>query len=374
MGCSLTLSLLVLAGCAGRGGGDGETDAEVDAGGDLDAGNELQDQGPTNIGVWCDPRDSDAEGNNPACTGDTTCFSASPPFDDPQENGICAVVGCDVDIWGDQATSNSCGERYSDSVCIDVDGPFGDQAEPYDREDYPDGQNANRMDNICVIMCTPSATSNSCDPHFACSADSTRFNFANPVCLGLACHTGYDCPVSITGNDACASDADCTLIMSGSFCDLRRDTDGDGTLDSGACALPGSCNVTTGACAVHFMGDPDASIGDPCQADVDCPVGGTCVVEELGTDELDRAYRAPRNGYCTLLGCRFPDATGVTCPAGSACGGWFFAGGCMDLCDPTDAAGCRDDLDQDPTTANGIPCDVAGGVVTDCDWYGDFEC
>ena len=55
------------------------------------------------------------------------------------------------------------------------------------------------------------------------------------------------------------------------------------------------------------------------------------------------------------------------------CGTWLppLAAAWTDACDAADPTGCRGDGD---VTGDGTPCNVAVGVVTDCDWYGDYEC
>jgi len=339
-----------------------------------------------NIGVWCDPADGSGDGEvNPACQNDARCvpMPCSDETDATAGNGMCVVYGCNVDISGTLAINEeSCHVAYgTDYVCVDLDGSFADDGEPYNPPGQPDGQNANVDDNVCVQTCVPDDASNPCEPEFACRPDSTRYNFADAVCFGLACGTGSRacpeqfCPVTVSADDACTTDAACNT-GAGEFCVLRRDTDDDGQLDIGACAVTGVCDAETGNCGQHCLGDAAAAVGDPCEADVDCSqCGGTCVVERDSIDDFGIVHRAPRNGYCTMMGCRFASATGVTCPAGSACDHFFFAGGCMDLCDPNDPTGCREDLDADGDPAgNGVPCDVANGVVTGCDWYGDYDC
>lgn len=193
------------------------------------------------------------------------------------------------------------------------------------------------------------------------------------MCFDLACQIDADCPVSTTDDTTCTTDVDCAGATD--FCDLRRDTDADGTLDTGACAEAGDCNTLNGLCAVHTLGNPSARIGDPCQADVDCTDGGTCVNQAPFIDSNGVVHQVPRNGYCTILGCMRAAATGHTCPTGSACYTVCFGGACMDNCDPADVTGCRDDLAADGNpTGNGTPCDPGAGITTNCDWYGDYEC
>jgi len=307
-----------------------------------------------NIGVWCDPADGSGEDEiNPACDNDARCLELA-----DGTNGICAVFGCREDVFSTGTNEDSCFLDYGiDYVCIDLQGNV----------------DTNLADNVCVEKCTPSDTSNPCQSPFACTPFSVRFNFSDAVCIDLACTTGSDCPVTITDNMTCVSDFDCPGATD--FCELSVDTDGDGVFDIGACALPGVCDPDNGLCAPHSLGSASARIGDPCQADTDCTDGGTCVNQGVYVDLYFIWHQVPRNGYCTMFGCKFAGATGFDCPAGSACHNVFFAGGCMDLCDQEDPTGCRDDLDADgDPTGNGTPCDVAGGITTNCDWYADYDC
>ena len=108
-------------------GGEGEAEAEAEAEGEPDGGVE-PDMGidvPPNIGEWCDPRDSDSDGNNAACLGDAQCLE----MDTPPENGMCVVFGCNVDLGGTAGINEEdCRINYgSDFICVDLDG-VGDTA------------------------------------------------------------------------------------------------------------------------------------------------------------------------------------------------------------------------------------------------------
>lgn len=306
-----------------------------------------------NIGVPCDPADGNGEDElNPACEGDARCFDTN------GTDGICAVFGCREDNAATGTNEDSCRLDYgNDFLCVDIQG----------------NEDTNLADNICVQKCTPNDTANSCESPFACTPISRRFNFSDTVCIDLGCQVDADCPVSITNDVTCMSDADCPGGTD--YCVLANDTNDDGMLDIGACSEAGTCNTANGLCAPHSLGSPTGRVGDPCQADTDCPDGGTCVNEGPYTDVNGVIFRSPRNGYCTIFGCKYEDATGATCPAGTGCYTTFFAGGCMDLCDQENATACRDDLDEDADpTGNGTPCNVGMGITTNCDWYGDYEC
>jgi hypothetical protein len=274
--------------------------------------------GPVKLGEpgsWCDPALSSGDGTNPACLPIERCVVR----DDPPQNGLCAVVGCTVDLPTASINEDSCrGPLGNNYVCVDLDGA-NDDAEPYNSS-HPQGQNTDLSDNLCVRKCTPRADGNDCEPQFACRPDSTRYDLLHAVCLDLACQ-------------------------------------------SGTCPAGSTCNTTNGLCSPSSVGDPSARIGDPCLADAECPPGGACLVEEAITDASGTRL-APRNGYCTILGCRFADTLpDFACPAGSACDNFFYAGGCVRNCDPLDATTCRNDA-----------CDPGSGLANGCDWLGDFEC
>jgi len=341
-----------------------ETSLEICDGSDNDCDGDIDEDGAcfSNIGHWCDPAAGSGQDElNPSCHNDTRCLDL-----DDDTNGICVVFGCGKDNLATGTNEDTCDILYgNDFVCVDFQGARDD---------------TNPDDNICVEKCTPDDTSNPCESPFACTPASTRLGGIDAVCFDLACTAGTDCPVSVTNNATCTvatQSTDCP--GAGQFCVLSNDTDVDGDFDIGACSVAGSCNTANGLCAPHSMGTATARIGDPCQADTDCPDGGACIGEVSFQDNNGVLYRSPRNGYCTMHSCRWPDTlTGFACPGGSACYNYAFStgtgGSCFDSCDPEDATGCRDDLDANGATTNGTPCDVAMGITTNCDWYGDYEC
>jgi hypothetical protein len=313
-----------------------------------------------NIGAWCDPAQSDGARANPACLGGTTCLVVRAPTD-----GMCVIFGCSVDLPTEPAVEDSCGPTFGvDYVCIDLDGEFGDLAEIYDPPAYPDGQNANLADNVCLPTCTPRSASNDCAAEFACAPDSTRLHFDGAVCYFPACLGGADCAVTVAPPGSCLVDPDCDTA-SGEFCTGVQDLDGDGTLEVRACARGGDCNPQNGLCDPHALGSPSSAIGEPCASDADCPDGGTCVLEAPVLDTFGAVVtRAPRNGYCTKLGCRFAATLpSAACPAGSECNHNYYAGGCQPACDVGDPWGCRNH-----------DCDPGSGLTARCDWFGDLDC
>jgi len=354
-------AVLLAAACGGRSGFESTRTDEQGApdASNRDSGAEMEgidgggDSGPAPgaEGSWCDPALSGEDGQNPGCAEGAICAEID------ERSGICLTPGCSVDLIATTTNEDSCGSGYA---CIDLDGLFDD--EEYDRESQPDGQNLDRDDNVCVRKCTPHEDSNECDDGLACAPDTTRYHFAQPVCFAPACESGRDCPVTVSASGTCARDGDCG---EGQFCSSFIDTDGDGVLDRGACAVPGVCNAASGLCDPHTLGGDSAMVGDPCQSDMDCQMGGTCLLAPgRGGWGLDAVPGIPRNGYCTLLGCRFSDTLpGRHCPTGSSCSQFYWAGGCQRRCSAMDPTGCR-----------GNDCDPAAGVTRGCDWYGDYDC
>jgi len=339
----------------------GAIDVSVDVPADIPADVPVDAPAPAaNIGAWCDPAESDGALNNPACVGGTRCLVVR----DPGE-GMCVIFGCSVDLPTAAIDEESCHVAYGTAyVCVDLDGAFGDALEPYDPPAFADGQNANLQDNVCLRRCTPSDSGNDCEPEFACSPDSTRFNFDDAVCYFPACGSGVDCPVTVSPSGSCMLDTDCDT-GAGQFCTSVQDLDGDGTLEMRACALPGDCNAGNGLCDPHTLGSPGSAIGAPCAFDAGCPDGGACVLEGPAYDALGNIVaRVPHNGYCTRLGCRFA-ATLVTaaCPPGAECNHNYYAGGCQPACDVGDPWGCRNN-----------DCDPLSGLTVGCDWFSDLDC
>jgi len=313
-----------------------------------------------NIGAWCDPALSDGALDNPACVGGTRCLIVRDPTD-----GLCTIFGCSVDLPTAGVDEESCSTTYGAAyVCVDLDGSVSDPLEPYDPPTFPDGQNADLVDNVCLERCTPREDGNDCHPAFACAPDSTRLHFGGGVCYFVACADGTDCPVTTSAPGTCAVDGDCDT-GAGEFCTGVQDLDGDGALEVRACAERGTCNPDNGLCDPHALGAPAATIGDPCAFDTECPDGSTCVLEAPVYDtEGSIVALVPRNGYCTKLGCRFDSTlTSATCPIGHECNQNYFAGGCQPSCDVNDPWGCRNN-----------DCDPGSGLTSGCDWFGDLDC
>ena len=351
------LLVTVAAGCGGGPSGPGLDNADDANGPPPDAAPPDADPLP-NVGAWCNHTESDGFGNNPACVEGAQCLEIRPPTD-----GMCVLRGCRIDVWQTDAEEENCGVLVAEGyTCIDLDTIFGFDNEVYSPPGRLEGQNEDLTDNFCVPTCTPRSDGNDCDAEFACRPNSTQWNFVDAICFNMACLDGSDCPITVTDQDTCVTDLDCDT-SAGQFCviDPTHDTD----LDRGACAVPGVCNGVTGLCERHALGDPAAALGDPCLADTDCPIGGTCVAERDVKDQWGYVVgRTPPNGYCTVLGCRFGDTLpDSACPVGTACSNHFLAGGCVQNCGVGDPQGCRNNA-----------CDPGSGLTAGCDWLGDYEC
>jgi hypothetical protein len=301
-----TIALLLIPiplACDGTAGAPPDVAADTPVDGPRDDVGPADSPIPPNIGVWCDPSESDSGGANPACVGGAGCLV----FDDPPQNGMCVIAPCRTDDLATAVDEDDCRRAHGpEFVCVDLDAT----------------SDTSLLDNACVPVCTPRADGNDCEPEFACDPASTRFNFVDAVCLTLACPNPRSCP--------------------------------DGF----------ECRELSGLCVRSATGNPSAAIGDPCATDDDRPLAANCLEENRFEATDGEVLRFPRNGTCTILGCRFAETLpDFACPAGTACYTAFFAGACMRTCDTADPAGCR-----------GRGCDPAGAVIDGCDWLGDYEC
>lgn len=225
---------------------------------------------------------------------------------------------------------------------------------------------------FCLRRCKPRLGANDCAAPLACVPGSARFSPQADVavCLLTGCQSGADCPVITatacdTQTTPCPSGQTCLPFLSG------------GT--AGSCALPGVCDVPSGLCGVHNLGNASAQIGAPCQSDLDCAGSMRCerafdakVHQKAGgllcsgDDECCSGICSgglcaagpclmhSRNGYCTKSGCAFASTlTKAACGVGAACSLLYYGGTCLETCDLTSASSCR-------------------GVAADL--YGDYEC
>ncbi len=182
----------------------------------------------------------------------------------------------------------------------------------------------------CLQTCTVSATKNPCDASsgLTCHPTSTRWTSGTKnVCFYPACKTNKNCPVFIS-EKSCSSDADCTKIKSGSFCESS----------SSKCAMPGNC-LKSGLCGKHTHGKATAKVGDPCKSDGDCPGNGSCLTPSTSTSSIGESNP---NGYCTVPYCKYSSVlTDYACPTGSTCHQLYYGGLCFKTCTLADAKSCR---------------------------------
>ena len=205
-----------------------------------------------------------------------------------------------------------------------------------DEDDCPKGFKCAEFDfgsskpTYCLQKCTVAKDTNSCEKTsgLTCHPTSTRWTSGSTnVCFYPACKTNKNCPVFI-GDATCASDADCTKIKAGAFCESS----------SSKCAMPGNC-LNSGICGKHTHGKATAKVGDPCKSDTDCPGNGSCLTESTSSSYIGVNNV---NGYCTVPYCKYskvlPD---YACPTGSTCHQLYYGGLCFKTCTLTDAKTCR---------------------------------
>ncbi len=229
---------------------------------------------------------------------------------------------------------------------------------------YSNGQ----QQNICLRTCQPKLGASDCGAPLACEPSSGwQFGlYSKAVCAFSGCKGNADCPV-LTATVCSVVAANCATGTCLSFAGG----------DEGRCALPGSCDLTSGLCAPHSLGNAAAKVGDPCKADTDCAGNMICQLEfdkakyqkkggvacSSGDECCSGACNntctaAPcpllyRNGYCTVPGCAHASLTAYACPAGSACNRLYAGGQCQRTCKLDTASDCR-------------------GVTGD--YLGDYEC
>ena len=205
-----------------------------------------------------------------------------------------------------------------------------------DEDDCPKGFKCAEFDfgsskpTYCLQSCTVAKSTNPCPKTsgLTCHPTSTRWTGGSGnVCFYPACKTNKDCPVFIS-DKTCTSDADCTKIKSGSFCESS----------SSKCAMDGNCG-TNGICGVHKQGKATAKVGDPCKSDADCPNNGSCLSESTSSTSIGVSNP---NGYCTVPYCKYSATlTDYACPTGSTCHQLYYGGLCFKTCTLTDAKTCR---------------------------------
>lgn len=208
----------------------------------------------------------------------------------------------------------------------------------------PENDSAGFGQNYCFETCQPTLGSNPCKAPLACLAESAgyaAYSFASTaVCALPGCSSDAECPVT--------TDAACNALT-GDGCAVGETCHAVEGTTSGRCAKPGSCDVASGQCLPHGLGNPAGAVGDPCQSDLDCGQAMRCQLESNVAGAV-----VARNGYCMISGCVFSSTLPhKACPSGAACSRLFSGGLCQKSCTVGDAQSCR-----------GNASDV----------YGDYEC
>jgi hypothetical protein len=214
---------------------------------------------------------------------------------------------------------------------------------------------------FCFRRCKPKLGANDCAQGVACDPRSGEVieQRDTAVCLLHGCQSNADCPVrtatpcKVDGSVTCPAGMGCYPLQA------------DGV--EGRCAKAGVCEKSSGLCAPRLSDfAPNAQVGDPCAADLDCGKTMRCELEEDRPSLLRKAGQtcvldreccggscvgntcAPgpcavhaRNGYCTVVGCAFSSLLAYQCPAGSACNRYFYGGLCQKNCSLNNAKSCR---------------------------------
>ena len=218
----------------------------------------------------------------------------------------------------------------------------------------------NKKVSFCFRRCKPRLGCNDCVSPLACTELSGRKVglTGKAVCVQSGCDSNADCPVTTgkdcdTAKNSCPGGQQCQLLRNGST--------------AGKCAVNGKCDLVSGLCAPHSLGNALAKVGDACKGDQDCGGQMHCLAEfdaakhhkaggatcssaaqccsgkcQAGICAAGYCSTEYRNGYCAILGCRFADSlVHKKCPAGSHCNGLYVIGSCQKACDLTKAADCR---------------------------------
>lgn len=226
--------------------------------------------------------------------------------------------------------------------------------------------------DFCYRKCALAPGQNSCPAGVACHFGLIVGKPSQGLCLGPpGCSKDSDCPVrtsttcDLAGGKKCPAGQLCHPVNSAAT-------------TAGQCAKPGKCDVKSGLCLGHSLGNASAKVGDPCSDDTACGGEMTCLMERddkttalaggkactSGAECCSRVCKAGkcaaglcvtrnRNGYCTMVGCTHAAWTARACPSGSVCNKVKIGGQCQLGCDLTKADQCR-------------------GQATDL--LGDYEC
>jgi hypothetical protein len=313
------------------------------------------------------------------CGGSHFCLGLS----STKEIGICSCECTPDDSGTPLVNEDSCPE-LNNHVCATIG--------------LSDGTDL----DMCLQTCSPKLGSNECGTGIACDPGTIYYtDFKRAACFGLSCTADADCPVA-TATACSVAQKNCPT---GETCLTEIGT------DKGVCTKPGKCDTASGLCADHTLGKATAKVGDACKSDLDCAGNMRCVGEfnpatysitkkggaACTKDEeccsfycqSGKCYESMctvrnRNGYCMIMGCKFPTLTTKACPTGSVCSlnglGLSYGGVCLKGCDMTKAAECRGntaDLLGDYECRNWSAIGFGGDVIIasgpTCepgDWFG----
>jgi hypothetical protein len=286
------------------GGSDGGSTGTDGGSTDMDGG---QDGGSPDMDAGSDGGSTDTDGGGTAC--DVTMAGSVP-------GAACEQpTSCDTAIGGDSACNPELMPEFS-MVQTNADGGVIRDSDG----GTVDGGTVSATlfpATMCGMGCDPEADTDPCGDCGSCSAgwlpppggriprlqyslastDSGPAGVCRADCTpepdgNGGCRDGYTCDPQLgVCVEACENDTQCRLQAVGS---------GELTVNQDS---PRYCNESTGRCT--FDGDPDASAGDPCDTDADCPSDGLCIQNE--------EYPG---GFCTKLYC---DQPGFECSPGAQC-------------------------------------------------------
>ena len=221
---------------------------------------------------------------------------------------------------------------------------------------------------FCMHLCSPYIGCNECDSTLVCHPQSGSLVglSGKGVCLltkagGSGCTNNSDCPIT-TGKVCDTNTGGCP---SGQTCQARSQ---DTTWSSlGVCVKDGLCDTVSGLCKAQATGTATAKVGDPCNGDVACAPGHSCLLEfdekklrkpggysctngsECCSGTCTNKYCVGgncdllwRNGYCAISNCAFSKTlTGAACPSGTLCNLAYRTGLCQPSCSLNKASDCR---------------------------------
>ena len=343
-------------GGSGDGGSDGQTDGQTD--GSQFPLTQCEDVNKT-IGRACNATNRCPEGQ--------VCAALQATGD-----GVCTCGGS-----GNLATD--CRPDDSSTALVNEDNCPGSGGANPDTECVTlPGTRVGSVVRMCARRCSPQLGQNTCGTGSSihCVTAMQRFSSSSDqsLCLITGCRADTDCPI-VTGRSCNhMNQANATLCASGETCvnqgtqsdpdyecvgtggptgqkcntaDVSRCNTGElcEELTQGvfSCALPGTCDQTSGICAARSdkagTFNAQAKTGDPCRSDLDCAASAACLTEETEQGSGDKLIR---NGYCVKSNCNFQaNEVAFACDTGTTCMALFNTGFCLKSCDIRDGSTCR---------------------------------